>query len=281
MTDDTQNKPVDAAAAPTQANPLPAPIAPSTGGSDGALAVTGLAGLAQYARAAALNETASAPRISMKAGQMKYRDQAMPGNQMDVVIMCGTLENAYYLEAFDDDEVKNPVCFAMGTVLEDMAPHDNSIMPQNDRCKGCPQFKWGSEIKGKKRGRGKACKEVRQLALLPADATKGEKEAKDGELVLLKIPVTSVKNWSNYVNRLANAYKLPHFAVITTIKAIPDEKTQFRIEFEIKGVVEDMAVINVFIQRQEESMKASMTPHEPAEPPEEDTEPAPKAKYER
>jgi hypothetical protein len=46
-----------------------------------------------------------------------------------------------------------------------------------------------------------------------------------------KLPVTSVKNWSDYVKGLRAVVKRPPFAMITEISTRPDKNTQFKVLF--------------------------------------------------
>ena len=56
------------------------------------------------------------------------------------------------------------------------------------------------KIDPRKQGnKGKACKERRRLAIIPAAAIKDGEIAK-AELAVLSLPVTSLGNWGNYVN---------------------------------------------------------------------------------
>ena len=95
---------------------------------------------------------------------------------------------------------------------------------------------WGSDPNG---GRGKACKEIRKLAVLPVSALSSPEAIAKAELALLKLPVTSVRNWKSYVNLVAATYNLPHYAIITTVAPQPHPKNQFEITFSPVGIVAD------------------------------------------
>ena len=67
------------------------------------------------------------------------------------------------------------------------------------------------------------------MALIPADAA-GSGVAK-AEMALLTIPVTSGKNWSNYVQLLSAQFKRPPWAIVTEVYIERDPKTQFKVLF--------------------------------------------------
>ena len=67
------------------------------------------------------------------------------------------------------------------------------------------------------------------------------------ERIYLKVPVTSVKEWGKYVHGVAAEFKRPPFAVITTISAVPDDKTQFKVTWKCKGKVGDPEAVQALI----------------------------------
>jgi hypothetical protein len=176
--------------------------------------------------------------ISTKGGQLSYDGNAMANNEMYVVILDHIFENAYYEGRFDPENPQPPTCFAFGRNEKDMIPHVNvteADQAQCDNCADCPLNQWGSE------GKGKACKNVRRLALIPAghvDRKTDELELYDenhfltSEVAYLKLPVTSTKGFSTYVKQVAQAYSKPTLGVITRIFTTPDAKTQYKVNFE-------------------------------------------------
>jgi hypothetical protein len=88
-------------------------------------------------------------------------------------------------------------------------------------------------------GRGKACKNVRRLALVTSDALASAEDLKDTEVRVLKVPVMSVKGWALYVkNTLKEELRRPYWGVVTTIKVVPDPKSQFRVVFTFKELID-------------------------------------------
>lgn len=192
--------------------------------------------LAKYAKEVASIERPALSQISTRAGQLVYQGQPIPGNKLPCVVIASAFENRYYDKPFDPINRAAPKCFALS--LDDprnMVPHPDVPQPQHENCDGCPMYKWGSDPRG---GKGKACKQVRRLALLPVGALL-EGNVKTAEIALISIPVTSAKNWANYVNNCAAEYSRPPWALITEITTQPDAKAQFLIKFQTKGLVGD------------------------------------------
>lgn len=192
--------------------------------------------------------------ISTRGGVLSFDDEELPGNRMCVVILDAVRENTYYAGKFDPDNVLPPVCYAFGRSDDEMEPHhtmdvDEYFEPQAESCSVCPFAEWGSSDTG----RGKACSNRRRLALIPAGIYSKRRGSRDYDLELfddpehfeeadiayLKLPVTSVKNWSQYVNSLNKNVQRPPYGVITEIALVPDKKSQFKLEFELIEEIDD------------------------------------------
>lgn len=197
--------------------------------------------------------------INTRAGQLTYQGNPFKDNKFDAIIIDGILENCYYPDKFDPDTPTPPVCYAFGRNDKEMAPHDKSTEKQSPLCADCQWNEFGSAEQGK----GKACKNQRRLALIPADkldaATLGRVEA-----AFLKVPVTSVKGWAAYVRTLSALYKVAPLGVVTTVSARPDPKTQFRITFEMKEVLPD-ELMPVAFARAEEIAEQISFPYQEAQ----------------
>lgn len=182
--------------------------------------------LAQMAKAATAVERPSASNLGVKAGIMTYNGEPIKGNKIDVIVIDSIHANLYYDEKYDSDNPVSPVCFAYSESGEGMVPHPASSKPQHTDCATCPMNQWNSDPDG---GRGKACKNSRFIAVVPADST--AEELPNAEIAVMKLPVTSVKGWGMYVNKVAALYNRPPLGVVTTIKPEPDMKTQFKVTF--------------------------------------------------
>jgi hypothetical protein len=210
--------------------------------------------------------TSSSAYFSLKSGVLSLGGNPIPGNSMIVIIADYIMENVYYAEGYDPDNLTPPECFAFGKD-DEMKPHDvvfeNGTNP-HDKCIGCPKNEWGSA----ERGAGKACSNKRRLALLPAGTIENGKikpftkasQLEESALGLLKLPVMSVKGFSSYVKQVAVALKRPPHGLITKVSLVPDAKSQFRVMFEAVSEVPD-ELMGVVMLRREEASAALNVPY--------------------
>lgn len=215
--------------------------------------------LAQSAKDESAVETPQGTNFSLRAGVLSFDGNPIPGNTINVIVLASAFENSYFDSDFDADNPRSPVCFAIGETDENLAPHANSLTPQHEKCEGCAMAEWGSDPKG---GRGKACKEVRRLCLMPVD---GLSEPDKATLGNMRIPVTSVKNWSNYVHTLAATVKRPPWSVITTITVKPNVKTQFQVEFAAESAINNVAQLESIKALRDRAFKQVAIPYSRAE----------------
>lgn len=179
--------------------------------------------------------------ISVRGGVLSFNDAPIPGNKMAVIILDSAFENVMYEGEFDPDNPSSPTCFAFARDEKELTPHETVVeagqAQSEEGCAKCPMNQWGTADKGK----GKACKNSRRLALIPAgmfDAKGKFKPNFDEEyiaktdLAFLKIPVTSVKGYAGFVKQLASALKRPPHGIVTQLSVQPDPKSQFKLAFE-------------------------------------------------
>lgn len=230
--------------------------------------------LAAAAKEASANETPATSNISFKSGVMTIGGVQVPDNQLDGIIVGSAYERALYEGKYDPGNPKSPVCFALSKDGREMGPHEDCTDPQGDEeglCHGCPHNEWGSAGEGR---RGKACKEVRRLAIIPADKLESAEDITKAEMAMAKIPVTSVQHWSNYVHTLSAGYSVPFWAVVTTIAVQPHIKNQFEVLFEFSDEIDDVAALQAIKNKRVTAEKFLLEPYSPN--PEEPT-PPPKA----
>lgn len=228
--------------------------------------------LARQAEVAAKQEesTASGQFFSLRGGVLTFNDAPLPNNEVAVVILDHLLENVYYEGAYDPDDPSGPTCFAFGRSDDEMTPHQKVIDAdqfQADACKDCPNNEWGSA----ETGRGKACRNTRRLALIPAgnfNSKTGEFEEFDdpehyesAAIAFMKLPVTSVKGYAAFVKQIASALKRPPHGVFTKIKVVPDASTQFKVTFEALGQVPN-ELLGAIMPRHEEAQGVIEFPYE-------------------
>jgi hypothetical protein len=175
------------------------------------------------ARSQLANERPAMSFMSLKSGVMSIGDNAVEGNELDCIIVASVSENQWFKDRYDPNVRSNPTCYAIGEGKSDtLTPYAESEAKQAESCGDCDKFQWGSDPNG---GRGKACKERRKLALIPADMS--------AEVLLLSIPPTSLKNWANHVAKVVATTGMSTLGVISKIKVAPNAKNQFEVQFTI------------------------------------------------
>lgn len=214
--------------------------------------------LAGFAQEAAKDEAIAGTWLSVKAGRLSIEKTPVAGNTLDCIVIANAYENAYYEGKFDPNNPKPPVCYAIHVNEDEMVPHEKAAKPQAASCAECPMNEWGSAAESK----GKACKNIRRLALLPPDAITDAAKISSAESLFLKLPVMSVKNWSLYVNNVATEYKRPPFAVVTQISTIPDTKAQFKVTFKTGYKINDAEMIEALVARHEREKQTIDFPYQ-------------------
>lgn len=197
--------------------------------------------------------------FSFKGGVLSFNDNPLPDNEVAVIIVDHVLENVFYEGAYDPEDPSGPTCFAFGRSETEMGPHDKVLAAGQgvcDDCENCPNNEWGSADTG----RGKACRNVRRLAVIPAgelddgsfDAFEDPEHFESAAIAFMKLPVTSVKGYAAFVKQIASAMRRPPHGIFTKVKVVPDAKSQFKVTFEALGQVPN------------ELMQAVMNRHEEA-----------------
>jgi len=208
--------------------------------------------------------------FSTRGGQLSWQDSPLPNNEMIVIVLDTIFENVFYEGRYDPDTPQGPTCFAFAREEDELAPHiivkDAGQAQSLDGCKNCEHNEWGSADTGK----GKACRNTRRVAMIPAGqiSRSGEVEVFEDEdhyasttVGFMKLPVTSVKGYANYVKQVAGALKRPPFGIITRVAVVPDAKTQFKVIFEpIEKVSDDL--MSAIMERREEVMATIDFPYQ-------------------
>lgn len=178
--------------------------------------------------------------FSFKSGVLSFDEAVMPGNKVAVIILDGLFDHSYYEGRYDPENPSPPTCFALGRDEGELAPHKDVFerdQAQHDTCEGCPMNEFGSADTG----RGKACKNTRRLAVIPAgkygkngafNLIEDEEHYDDAGMAFMRIPVTSTTAYKTYVKSLTQNLRKPTFAVVTEVRLVPDAKNQFAVQFE-------------------------------------------------
>ena len=151
--------------------------------------------------------------ISTKAKVFTLPDGSASDQPLRCIILDFAAANTYFEGVYNPKDIKPPACFALGRVIADMAPSDNSPAKQNSTCTGCPKFEWGSDPQG---GKGKACKNTRRVVVVPTNATEKTQPW------VLSVSPTALKFFDKYVNSLSDMGTHP-IEVITEISFAPEE----------------------------------------------------------
>lgn len=170
--------------------------------------------------------------VSFKGGVMTVGGVTNLEGALSCIVFCTMNEYAYYEGQFDGNNPKSPVCYAYGEDGElPIEPHDKSTKKQSDTCESCPNFEWGTAGEGR---RGKACKQQLKLVLVPLSKNPSPDDVAK-QLLIARVPATSLKNAKAYLDYLADgnsapfAWKTmleckPHPANVFTIRMTPDEE---------------------------------------------------------
>lgn len=194
--------------------------------------------------------------ISTRGGQLSFNGGVIPDGKMNVIVLDHVCENAFYEGRYDPNDPTSPACFAFFKNADEAAPHEKSESPQADACEGCPNNEFGSSDTG----RGKACKNIRRLALITEE---GMEDIESATIAFLKVPVTSVKEWAGYVNSLNNTLKLPPLGVITEISIVPDSASQFKLKFKLVEKIEDQDVLGALLDKMDACQRDLTHPYMP------------------
>lgn len=206
--------------------------------------------------------------FSTKGAKLKWNDERINDDTLICVILTHCFENTFYPSEFSSDDKSPPPCFSLGMDGESLKPHENCEEPQNEACKDCPNLEWSS---GK--GKAKACSNKYRLALLPAgsyipddnpELITNPKEYSKNKIGYLRIPPTSLINYTKYVSLLRSKNK-PPFAMFTEIKIVEDEKTILKINFKPIKPIQDVSILEALELRVEEATKEILTPYEKLE----------------
>ena len=203
--------------------------------------------MAKYAQEASATERPKSSFFSTKSGVLSYGEQPIPNNTMEVVVVGAMHENTWYSKPFDAGTPRTPDCYAMSLNGVHMAPHPDAPNKQATSCDDCPKGKWDRSIAGK--NVPPPCKPNRRLACLSAGALGDPANVASGTVGLLRIPVTSIKNYSSHVQTCA-AHGLPPWAVVTEVKVVPDARTQFQVVFRFVAPISNVTLLDALEVRQ-------------------------------
>ena len=221
---------------------------------------------------AASSEAPKGGFLSFKGGNISYDDQLIPGNTMDVIVVDFLLENGIFRDKYNANKPASPMCYAIGRDEESLKPHQDCEEPQHTDCETCPNNEWGSDPEG---GRGKACKNTRRIAMIPADCLKnGVEGIRKAGTVMCKLPVMSVKNFSTFINQCTKAMELPPFGVVVRMNTKPHPTSLFQVNWTILNSIENQEYMEALYNKHVAAEKMLFQPYPKME---EEAAPAQKA----
>ena len=205
--------------------------------------------------------TAGGKSLSIKGGVFSQGDQQL-GTMLCAIILDSVALNKYYEGDYVDGAKAVPKCYAYGFPPEEMRPHVESMQqhmdvfypqtlnPATGEVGPCSKCKW-NEFGTASRGAGKACKNVDRLALIPAGMFVQQRGGFGYDLKLftdpqhfatielnkMDLPVTSVKNYREYSNRIIQETGRPPWGVITVIELAPHPKFQTEVKFHLQELI--------------------------------------------
>lgn len=189
-------------------------------------------------------------QISTKSGILAYMDQPIPQNKLRCIVLAAIFENNYFEGKYDPKNPRNPVCYAFGKATSDgqvpfMSPPDYVTEPNRKAadCVVCPWSKWASDPDSPS-GKGKRCKEIYKLALVPAATA--DQDITKTEIAILRVPVTSRKNFELYVNEAASVFRRPTWGMVTEISLVPHMRNQFEMKFSPIDPIPEANLANIY-----------------------------------
>ena len=135
------------------------------------------------------------------------------GTELDsfpCVVVGFVHSNNYYDTQYIRGEYTPPACFAISLQPKGMVPSKQIEKPQCYECDKCPMNQFGSE------GRGKACKNRLQIAILPTDADEST------DFHILDLPPTAVKTFKATLTQAVGRLGVPPQAMEFTVRADPN-----------------------------------------------------------
>ena len=195
--------------------------------------------LAAMAAQEAADLVVGAPTIGTRGGVFSVGGNEI-GAKIRVLILASTPVNVFYDGAFDPEIKTAPLCWSVAPVddrgvpaaRETMCPMGPESNHQSKDCAHCALNEFGSA----ENGRGKACRNAQRCLVLPLPGDGEELSAPIIEAIppmLLSIPPTSLRAFGWYAKGIVAQYKLPAFAVATSIVATASGKRGgFVLEFE-------------------------------------------------
>lgn len=176
----------------------------------------------------------------------KLPDGTITGDPLDLIIVDFVSANSFYEGAYNPNDIQPPGCYAVHKLIDQMAPTDKSPNAQASSCATCPMNQFGSA------GNGKACKNSRLLAVLPADFSD------DTPLWVIKVSPTALKNFDKYVSSLTRNGILP--SMVKTVVDFNPSETYAQLMFTDPQPLDEDVIARVFARQAEAKERLHQLP---------------------
>ena len=159
----------------------------------------------------------SGNKIKFQAsGDIELPDGQSLGNEIQVVVLDFISANRYYANPYNPSVISPPDCFSLGRSLNDMVPDDLSPEKMNDKCSTCELNQFGSAANGK----GKACKNTRELAVLLLDPNDDQAHLDpSAPIYTMSLPPTAIKSFDGFVGYVMRSLGGPPIKAIVSVTA--------------------------------------------------------------
>jgi hypothetical protein len=219
---------------------------------------TAVTAVAKSKEALAKLPAASGNFVSFRNGQA-----TLAGNRLDnplpVIIIAHGYERTYYSRPYQPDSISAPDCYS----FDGDGPHEQSQVPQSDRCAQCRFNEFGSATNGK----GKGCKEGARFAMIHADALNADDPVAaiaSAQIVQARLSVLNSKGFRAYAGYFED---MPMWTSVTQIEVTPDSKSQYATSFSNLVVEMDDDILDAIAARVAEAEKLIVEPYpEPQDP---------------
>lgn len=165
-----------------------------------------------------LSKTVAAPsgaKISVKGKVFTLPSGQQMQGPLRAIILDWRNVNMYYEGVYNPNQLVKPTCVAVNKDIDGLAPMGTVSNPQAPSCGECQKNTWGSDPKG---GKGKACKNTVQLALVldsPGMLTE------QSTVYTISVSPTGVSSWANFVNKLKDLHGLLTLQLVSELSFVP------------------------------------------------------------
>jgi len=190
-------------------------------------------------------QTNEGSKISIKGNKFTFKGVDLE-EKLQVIILDSVYERSFYDRKYDLDNPCIPACFALSDLeTNDTSPSENSVVAQSTNCLDCEHNEWGSADVGK----GKKCNSHFRLMVMDGDIV-DISEVEELETPFLMVPATSMKAWKSYVTMLAKQFRVPAYAVVTTVTFDKDSDWE-KLVFKLGSQISDPSLMGEVIKKRE------------------------------